>query len=68
LRKSIVVDVNESCIIIDMTYCAQLLKNYYEKEHNKIVFCNGMTLSQLAIEMWEKMGHEQIIDKNQRTS
>ncbi|HLD26484.1 MAG TPA: hypothetical protein VJB63_00785 [Patescibacteria group bacterium] len=51
-----------------MTYCAQLLKNYYEKEHNKIVFCNGMTLSQLAIEMWEKMGHEQIIDKNQRTS
>lgn len=42
----------------DMTYSAKLLKNYYEKENNKIVFRNGMNLNQLAMEMWDRMGYK----------
>jgi hypothetical protein len=32
------------------------LQKYYTREGNRLLFANGMTLNQLALEMWEKEG------------
>lgn len=36
------------------------LKNYYFRKGNRILFSNGMTLNQLALCMWEKLGYREI--------
>jgi tetratricopeptide (TPR) repeat protein len=41
-------------------YLAKALEKYYSRDGKKIVFANGMTLNQLAWEMWEKLGFTQI--------
>lgn len=41
-----------------MVYLASELQKFYHKENNKLVFTNGMSLNQLALEMWTKLGYE----------
>jgi hypothetical protein len=36
------------------------LQKYYTREGNRVVFYNSMTLNQLALEMWEKLGYKEI--------
>ncbi len=43
-----------------MTYLVEVLKKYYRKDGNKLIFKNGLTLNRLALEMWEKMGYQGI--------
>jgi len=43
-----------------MNLFSQQLKNYYHRDGNKIIFCNLMTLSELALAMWEKLGNQEI--------
>ena len=39
---------------------AARLRRYYTREGNRIIFSNKMTLNQLAWEMWEKLGYQEI--------
>lgn len=39
-----------------MNALASLLEKYYRKESNKIVFKNGQSLNELAMQMWERLG------------
>jgi len=39
---------------------SQFLTKYYKKEVGKIVFENGLSLNQLSLEMWERLGCSQI--------
>src|SRR3989344_866256 len=41
-----------------MSLFAVEIKKHYRREGNKIVFRNGMTLNQLAMEMWERSGYQ----------
>jgi len=43
-----------------MTHFARTAQKYYHREGNKIVFCNGMTLNQLATEIWDRLGYQAI--------
>ena len=43
-----------------MPNISSLLQKYYKREGNRIIFINGMTLNQLALAMWEKLGYSQI--------
>lgn len=38
------------------TNLAGELSKYYSREGNRIIFTNGMTLNQLALEMWDRLG------------
>lgn len=42
------------------TNLAKAIKKFYEREQNKVVFKNKMSLNQLALEMWEKLEYQQI--------
>ena len=42
------------------TYLSQALTKYYERQKNKIVFSNKMSLNELAFSMWEKLGFKEI--------
>lgn len=37
---------------------SKALQKYYTREGNRIIFSNGMTLNQLAWEMWERLGYQ----------
>ena len=39
---------------------SKALQKYYARKGNRIVFSNGMTLNQLAWEMWERLGYREI--------
>lgn len=41
-------------------HLSRALKNFYKRRGNKIVFFNGMTLNQLALEMWERLDYKEI--------
>ncbi|MBI2641708.1 helix-turn-helix transcriptional regulator [Candidatus Roizmanbacteria bacterium] len=41
-----------------MRYLAEELQKFYRKSGNKLLFTNGMSLNQLALEMWEYLGEE----------
>lgn len=43
-----------------MTHLSKALKKYYSKEGNKLVFRNNLSLNQLALEMWERLGYQGI--------
>ena len=52
---------------------SKALRKHYTRQGNRLVFSNGMTLNQLALEMWEKLGYREIdasvlsrVIKNQR--
>lgn len=42
------------------TQLARALQNFYTRQGNKILFQNGMTLNQLALEMWERLGYQEV--------
>jgi len=42
------------------TNLARVLQKYYLRQGKKIIFSNKMTLNQLALEMWEKLGYREI--------
>ncbi len=41
-----------------MVYLASELQKYYHKAQNKLIFYNGMSLNQLALEMWTVLGYK----------
>ena len=43
-----------------MTNLAKQLTKYYTREKHRIVFLNNMSLQKFALEMYEKIGYEQI--------
>lgn len=43
-----------------MGQLAKTLQSYYKRQGNRIIFLSGMTLNQLALEMWEKLGCREI--------
>ncbi len=43
-----------------MTSLAKKLEQYYRRDKSKIIFCNGMNLSDLAVSMWEQLGYREI--------
>jgi hypothetical protein len=43
-----------------MGYLSKDLEKYYTRDGNRIVFSNGMTLNQLAWEMWERLRYREI--------
>ncbi|MEK7570713.1 MAG: hypothetical protein AAB553_00430 [Patescibacteria group bacterium] len=43
-----------------MTHLAQQLTKYYHREKTKLVFNKTYTLSQLSLEMYEKLGCQQV--------
>lgn len=48
------------CVKIRSTlgsYLAKGLRKYYSRDGNRLVFSNGMSLNQLALEMWERLGY-----------
>lgn len=34
------------------------LQSYYQRQNNKVIFQNGLTLNQLANKMWERLGYQ----------
>ena len=43
-----------------MSNLSRALQKLYTREGNKVVFCNGQSLNQLALAMWEKLGFQQV--------
>lgn len=43
-----------------MTALSDALADFYERKGGRIFFQNGMSLNQLALEMWERLGYQQI--------
>lgn len=43
-----------------MSSLAKRLEQYYRRNKSKIIFSNGMNLSDLAISMWEQLGYREI--------
>lgn len=43
-----------------MSNLAKKLQQYYTKKGNRIIFSNGLTLNQLALEMWERLDYQGI--------
>ena len=43
-----------------MTNLTKQLEKYYSRKGNRLIFSNGMTLNQLALEMWERLGYREI--------
>ncbi len=41
-------------------HLSKALQKYYTRKGNRIIFANGMTLNQLAWEMWERLGYREI--------
>lgn len=41
-----------------MEYLASELQKFYQKVNNKLIFSNGMSLNQLALEMWTTLGYQ----------
>lgn len=39
---------------------SKALQKYYTRKGNRLIFSNGMTLNQLAWEMWERLGYREI--------
>lgn len=53
--------MKHKCCTIGTTLESHLskeLQKYYTRVGNRIIFSNGMTLNQLALEMWEKLGYK----------
>ncbi len=45
-------------IVNKTTNLARLLQKYYQRQSNRIIFVNKMTLNQLALAMWERLGYQ----------
>jgi len=43
-----------------MGYLSEALKKYYKKDKKRIVFIGGLSLSNLALQMWEALDYQQI--------
>lgn len=43
-----------------MSSFSEILKKYYKRSSNRVVFSNGMSLNRLAHEMWEDLGYNSI--------
>lgn len=42
------------------THLASGLKKFYERTDYKFIFTNGMSLNRLALEIWERLGHQEV--------
>ena len=45
---------------VKRTHLAKELEKYYYREGNRIIFPNKLTLNQLALKMWERLGYREI--------
>lgn len=47
-------------MVVNKTNFAKALQKYYLHKSNKIVFCNQMSLNQLSLAMWERLGFREM--------